>query len=145
MQICVIWGYQGTRQGSIPVCTRICFLGVPGVLEHLKNKIHAWKTRLAWISVINFRRCSYVITFVAVPSTESCKSYFGRGVPRPSKTLHTQRNSGKFIFGSLHNLHVIHSASRNYTWKTYFFSVYSMGLAAITWKISGEVIFGDVT
>ena len=24
---------------------------------------------------------------------------------------------GEFVFGSLHNFHVIHSASRNYTWK----------------------------
>ena len=29
---------------------------LPGVLKHLKNEIHAWKTRLAWICVINFCR-----------------------------------------------------------------------------------------
>ena len=35
----------------------------------------------------------------------------------PLKTLHAQKISGKLIFGSLHKFHVIHSASRNYTWK----------------------------
>ena len=32
--------------------------------------------------------------------------------------FHTLKNAGVFAFGSLHNFHVAHSASRNYTWKT---------------------------
>ena len=34
-------------------------------------------------------------------------------LPRPSKTFN---NLGELILGSLHNFHVIHSVSRNYTW-----------------------------
>ena len=63
IQICIIWGHQGTRQGkgtrqgSVPY-TRIFLIGAPIVLKHLKNEAHAWKTRSAWsawILVINFR------------------------------------------------------------------------------------------
>ena len=44
--------------GSNPVYTRIILIGVPGVLKHLKNEIHTWKSRSAWVLVINVRRCS---------------------------------------------------------------------------------------
>ena len=41
MQICIIWGYEGTRQGSMPVYTRIFLIGAAGSLKRLKNEIHA--------------------------------------------------------------------------------------------------------
>ena len=49
IQLCIIWGHWGTRQGSTPGRPTIFLIGVPDVLQHLKNEIHAWKTRLAWI------------------------------------------------------------------------------------------------
>ena len=59
IQICIIWGHQGTRQGSMPGYSRIFLAGVPDALKHFKNEIHDWKSRLAWILLSNFRRCSY--------------------------------------------------------------------------------------
>ena len=44
----------------MPVYIRIFLIGAPGVLKHLKNEIHTWKTRLAWILVVNLRRRSCV-------------------------------------------------------------------------------------
>ena len=47
---------------------------------------------------------------------------FSRGlVLHASKTLHMLNISGEVVFGFLHNFHVVHCASRNYTWKTKFF------------------------
>ena len=46
------------------------------------------------------------------------------GAARPSKTLHTFKNHGELIFGSLHEFHVVNSASRNYTWKANILCVF---------------------
>ena len=59
--ICSTWGHDGTRQGRIPKHTRIYLVGVSEALKHLKNEIHAWKTRSAYILVINLRRRSHVL------------------------------------------------------------------------------------
>ena len=57
--ICIIWGHDETRQGSIPACTiGSSLLECQASLKHIKNEIHPWKTRPAWILVINFRRRS---------------------------------------------------------------------------------------
>ena len=46
IEICIIWGHRGTRQGSIPECTKTVLIGVPDVLKHLKNEMHAWKNEI---------------------------------------------------------------------------------------------------
>ena len=61
----------------------------------------------------------------------------------PSKTLHTLKMLGELMFGSLHKFHVIHCASRSYTWKADFFSVIH-GVGHYIEKF-GELIFGVMT
>ena len=45
----------------------------------------------------------------------------------PSKHYIPKRNLRELIFGSLHDFHVIHCSSRNYTWKAYFWGCSGWG------------------
>ena len=65
-------------------------------------------------------------------------------LPRLPKTLHTYKIPGEFIFSSSHKYNVIHTASRNYTWKTGILCVIH-GVGHYIDKCWGHILYGLIT